>query len=522
MKAIATIHGRHGTIRREFDAPVTLSALLDAHHAAVDQPCGGQGKCGKCRVKVLGALSPVSAQEKKLLPAQQRADGVRLACLASALWDVEIWLERQGQERILTQFSLPALTGKPWSQGLGIAVDIGTTTVAAYLYDLQWRNTLAVTSCTNPQRPMGADVVSRLKASLEGQGPDLKEKITSALGALCQELLQQAGREAQDLTAAVITGNTAMLYLLTGREVSSIAFAPFVPNTTFGQFVPGAQVGLPPHVQAWLPECISAYVGADITCAALYSGLCRHREPVLLADVGTNGEMILSANGKMYTCSTAAGPAFEGAGISQGMTAQEGAISRVDFDGETFTYQVIGHGEAKGLCGSGLVDAVAALIRAAAIDETGRLQMTGHALERHMSRKNNEVSFIFPGSAVSLTQSDIRAVQLAKAAICAGILVLIEEAGIIPGQVDQVLIAGGFGSSIRPEAAEAIGLIPPGFASRTHAIGNAAGAGAAMMLLSDETRKAGARLAAACQTVELSTHPFFSDAYIDCMAFEQD
>ncbi len=525
MNAKAIVHSGEKDIQISFEAPMLLGDLLNRASYTMDRPCGGRGKCGKCSVAARGNLSPMHETELQALSEAERDGGMRLACQAYAQGDVEIRLNAAQGERILTNFVLPARCGKPWGDGLGIAIDIGTTTLAAYLYDLSDARLIAVESGPNPQRSYGADVISRIEVSLAGKGDALRSAITEAISDLKNALLQGSGGADADLHCAVLTGNTAMLYLLTGEPVDSISCAPFEPGTRFGCRIEGERVGLPAHTKVWLPDCIAAYVGADISCALLYAGFLQEAESAgsaarLLADIGTNGEMALCAHDEILTCSTAAGPAFEGAGISCGMTAQQGAISRVEIDGDRLRYSAIGGARAIGICGSGLVDAIAVLLDLEVIDEAGRLQREGHPLAAHMVEIDNQIAFRFPNSDVYITQADVRAVQLAKAAICAGVHTLLDVAGIDPDSVAELQIAGGFGSFIRPESAERIGLIPEGFAVRARAIGNAAGAGAAMMLLDDQCIADGQKLSRICRTIELSNNPVFTDYYIDCMSFE--
>jgi len=443
---------------------------------------------------VEGDLSQPDDQERTLLGDIQ---GERYACMAEALGDVIIqplraWDGAQIQiEGVQAPFSL-----EPWGEGYGLAVDIGTTTVAAYLYRLADGACLAAQSALNPQARFGADVISRIQAALSGQGEILAQTIWQCIKELRNALTDS-------IQATVITGNTAMLYLLCGYAPHALAAMPFRADHLFGEWYDGCMG------RVYLPACIAAYVGADITAALLAADLYRDGTvtdgpPRLLVDIGTNGEIALAANGRLLCCATAAGPAFEGAGISCGMLAKPGAIDRVDYSNGTIRFTVIGEGEALGLCGSGLVDAAAALLEAGLLDETGVLQ-----------------TYTFPGTTVSLTQADIRALQLAKAAICAGMKTLLAESGVTEEEVAELLIAGGFGSRIRPDSAERIGLIPRGLAAKARAIGNAAGMGAGMILLNQSIRDASERVAQTAQVLELSTDPRFMDAYIEGMMFER-
>ena len=336
-----------------------------------DYPCGGQGRCGKCRVLAHGDLSPAAPEELAQLPPQELARGVRLACLARICGpDAELTLLREDGLLVETGGSLHRLEWDPWAAALGICVDIGTTTVAAYLWDLDRRCRLGVASCKNPQERFGADVVSRLDASLAGQGDALRACIVRCLSDLAYQLCRQAGRPVSDVGGAVITGNTAMLSLLRGYDVRDIALAPFQARHLFGESVPARELGLDwgADCQVYLPPCLSAYVGADITCGLLACDILHARGPALLADVGTNGEMALLSDGTIYCCATAAGPAFEGVGISCGSAAVTGAIDAVTVENNALRCHVIGGGTARSLCGSGLLDAVAALRRLELVD----------------------------------------------------------------------------------------------------------------------------------------------------------
>jgi len=490
MPHITIISGKT-TQTHPFNAPVPLHELLAAHGAPIAQPCGGLGRCGKCQVHASGSLSPAPES------------GRCLACQTTATGDVTITLQTPANERIITQGALPPFALNPWGQGFGIAVDIGTTTVAAYLYDLQVGDLLRCDSAPNPQSVFGADVITRMDKAEAGQGEALRKAITGCVAGLIASL-----GEGRDVSSAVITGNTAMFYLLCGHSPSSLLRVPFAMDQRFGCWADPLPLGLPSDARVYLPHCIAAYLGADITTALLASGLfadgkVKNGSPVMLADIGTNGEIVLCANGRLYACATAAGPAFEGAGISMGMTARDGAIAHIT----TNTLEVIGGGEATGICGSGIVDGLAMMLDIGALDETGALE-DGEA-------------YRIPGTGVEITQADVRAVQLAKAAIHAGMRTLIHEAGLSPDQIAFLLIAGGFGSCIDPASAERIGLIPPGFAAKARAIGNAAGMGASMALLSSTSLEDTKAASSSVQIVELAANPVFMDAYIDCMMFSE-
>lgn len=490
----------------EFTPPALLSELLSHEGAPLDMPCGGKGRCKKCEVQAWGALSAPDAREAEL------PGGVRFACMTSALGDVHVSLEKKTGDRIVTDGSRIECPLLPWAQGIGAAIDVGTTTVAAYLYDLSDGSLITTAAERNPQGPFGADVISRLEKSLAGEGEALREVIENCIHSLVKTM---AGDKKVD--ALVVTGNTAMMYLLTGRNPSSITAAPFEMDCTFGEFVEG-------NMRTYLPRCISAYVGADITCAMLANGFFAggsvpQNDTRLLVDIGTNGEMGLITEGKILCCSTAAGPAFEGAGIYMGMTARPGAISKVAYENGSWHIETIGGVPAQGLCGSGLIDAVACMLDAGVLDETGVIDEESHSFTDCVTEADDQLAFRLPGTEVVLTQKDIRAVQLAKSAICAGMKTLLATAQIEPESVRELIVAGGFGSKLDVFSAERIGLLPEGFAKKARAVGNAAGAGASMLLLNQDMLRQSEELAKVCQTIELSGSPLFMEHYVENMMF---
>ena len=519
--------GGAGRTILEYDTPVLLSTIFARQGIPVEMPCGGRQRCLKCRVKASGELSPLTQRERELLTPEEIAAGVRFACMTELRGDARVELPAaSASQRIVTAGSMQDFPLCPWERGVGAAVDIGTTTLALYLYDLEKGRLLATGSERNPQAVFGADVISRLEKALAGEGEALAASIRGGIARLLGESCAQAAVEREAVKALVLTGNTAMLYLLCGQNPASIAAAPFRQDRYFGEFLPASALGMPlaEGARIYLPRCMSAYVGGDITTALMAAGFDRKleiaaSEPELLVDIGTNGEMALAAGGRLLCCSTAAGPAFEGAGIYQGMNAKEGAVSRVALADGEIRCEVIGGGEAKGLCGSGIVDAVAVMVKAGILDETGLINEEGHAFEAYITEVDDQPAFRLPGTGVILTQQDIRAVQLAKSAVCAGMLTLMGEAGMKPEDIGRLTIAGGFGAFIDANAAETIGLIPPGFAAKAVAVGNAAGTGASMTLLSEEIRRRSEALARRAETVELSTSPRFMEYYVENMLF---
>lgn len=483
-----------------------LSDLLIRHQIPCPMPCGGKGKCYKCKIIARGDLSPISSEEKEHLTKDELDQGTRFACMTLVEGTVTLSLPMEGKSSILEQGSLPPFTLAPLTKnnaalkGWGVAVDIGTTTLVAYLYSLEDGTLIDTRARPNPQGAYGADVLTRIEKALAGQGAELAASIRNALRDMMASF-------EKPLSIAVITGNTTMLYLLEARCPKPLAFAPFDADCLYGVWYAGDALSLP-VVHVYLPRCVSAFVGADITCSMLTAGFTGpFTGPRLLVDIGTNGEMALWHEGGMLSCSTAAGPAFEGAGISMGMPAMEGAIHRVFVAGNTVTCDVIGDVAAKGICGSGLVDAIAAMVQLEIIDETGYLE---------------EDCYTLPGTNVSITQEDVRKVQLAKASICAGLETLLHEAGITPEHVSEFIIAGGFGSYIRGESAQTMGLIPKGLLEKSRTIGNGAGMGAAMILLGEGMLEASEKMAEETINLSLATHPYFMERYIERMGFEEE
>lgn len=509
-----------------FTAPVRLSKLFTQNNIAVEMPCGGRQKCLKCKVNATGELSPMSESESSFLTDKEKSENIRYACMTEALGDVKVQLLSAGlyKDNILTDGYFPPFELNPWGKDFGIAVDIGTTTVAAYLYRLSDGTLIKTMAEKNPQSMYGADVISRLQKSLDGEGKALADTIRSCISRLVSKLSKSDSTTTIKVDSLVLTGNTAMLYLLCQRNPKSITMAPFEQDCYFGMFLSARELDLPCDAKVYLPRCISAYVGADITTALLaaeffYQGRVVSDSPKLLVDIGTNGEMALAANGMLWCCSTAAGPAFEGAGIYQGMPARTGAVYQVKIHSNGIICLVLGGGTATGICGSGLLDAVSVMCEAGIIDETGMICEDGHDFTDNITEINGQPAFRLPETQVILTQQDIRAVQLAKSAVCAGILTLIKEAGYTHADIKELVIAGGFGSNINVKSAERIGLIPPGFANKAHAIGNAAGSGASMILLSDTIRMQSEQIGKFTKSVELSTNPYFMDTYINGMMF---
>lgn len=427
--------------------------------------------------------------------------------------------------------------GDTAAQAFGVAVDVGTTTVVAALIDLHTGAVASVHSALNGQAPFGADVISRIShVMLEDDGlATMQQRIVLTLNGLIDQILAASAVERERVYEAVVVGNATMLHLLLGIDPEAIGVGPFIPAVQAAVTLPAAELGLRLHPQARLSTLphLGAYVGADIVAGVLATGLARNRDGQmrLLIDVGTNGEIVLGSVDRTLATAAPAGPAFEGAQIRCGMRASEGAIEGVQI-GEDVALQVIGGAvRPAGLCGSGLVDAVAELVRLGLVNASGRLarpeQVRGRLPEALVDRlvelEGGMRAFLLsdPADGIILTQPDIRALQFAKAAIASGAAVLMAHLGVGAGDLAEVLLAGSFGSYINPASARTIGLVPWVPLERIVAVGNAAGEGAKMALLSFREREAANQLPGFVEYLELSGRTEFNDIFTGALAFPE-
>ena len=476
------IHTADGDHRVSFEGERLLYDLIARLPDAPDRPCG-MGICGRCAVAAQGCLSSSPDTAGKVLACQTYVNG-----------DAEVWLPRR---RALTQietrtrpsaFPFDRLPGT-----FGAAVDLGTTTIVLQLMRMADGEILATVSCENPQRIVAADVIGRIGSAMEGRLGMLSSLVRDAIDSLEREAFSLAKLPGTTADVRVISGNTTMLYLYSDRDPRTLSAAPFEADCLFG-----LQEG-----RDLLPACAGAFVGADITCALLDSGMCGSNDTAMLIDIGTNGEIALRHNGQLYCCATAAGPAFEGGGISCGVGSIPGAIDGASVQDGEITFTTIGNLPATGICGSGLIALTAALLDTEQLDETGAL--------------DDDISL---ADGVMLTQQDIRQIQLAKGAIAAGIEVLLHRAGISCRDVQTLYIAGGFGSHLDLTAASCIGLIPAELAKKAVVLGNASLSGARQILLNQSAWQISAEIAAQAQCLNLAADPHFSDAFIENMMFE--
>lgn len=475
-----------------FEGTPLLRDLLISAGYAVYSPCGGKGKCLKCAVNVSGTVSPPTKEE---INAE-----TRLACKTVLTGDATAVIlgTKHKYSHIQTDTGDFHAGKNGWHYGA--AVDIGTTTVVLKLFSADG-TCVGQASALNPQRVFSSDVIGRIGEALNGKGALLQWQITDCINALLLNSCAQAGIQKDSVERMVITGNTAMLYLLTGRTPESISRFPFKADTLFGTRT--EVLG----IKTYLPPCMNAFVGADITMAVLDSAMCENNVPALLCDIGTNGEIALFKDGKLYVTSAAAGPAFEGAEISCGCGSVDGAIYRVwEEDGGVYAH-TLGNKPAVGICGTGLIDAASAFLEVGSIDENGN-----QLRPLHVSAN---------GGNVYLTGEDIRALQLAKAAVAAGIEILLKRTETKATDVQTLLLAGGFGNKLDPYSAANIGLIPASLASKTRGIGNAALSGAVKMLFDRRLILVSEAIASSAVHIELGGNADFNDAFIRNMKFTE-
>lgn len=490
--AILKIYQGHHCIEEEFTPPMLLAELLEQAGVEVGKPCGGRGRCGKCAVMLSGIVAEETEVEKRF--------GVHLSCQAVVNGDAEVIVPVPQTVSLIEGGSRRDIVPESGLNGRwGAAVDIGTTTLALLLYDLSTGRCAGSATMMNPQATTAADVIGRIDAAVKGKSEMLRRQIATAINALTVSACAELGIAAESVDSYVITGNTTMLYLLTGRDPACLGSAPFQADCLFGttELVNGRL--------AYMPGCLHAFVGADTVCAILACEMMTQHETTLLCDVGTNGELALWHNGSLYVTSTAAGPAFEGAGISCGCNSIPGAIDRVCIDEGVKQCHTIGNGNAIGICGSGLVDAIAAMLQLGAVDETGYMEEDFHLRD-----------------GVYLTQADVRAVQLAKAATCAGIECLLSAAAVQAEAVSRVYLAGGFGCHLNVVNAVRIGLIPSELADKMCVVGNAALDGAAELLLKPEGRHDVANMQKRVQHISLDGNAEFAARYVEAMMFPEE
>lgn len=507
------------------------ATLLEAARQAgiiLTTPCGGKGTCGKC------ALTLVPSGEEVLACQYQVQSDLTVAVPPESrfyehkILDHGIAAGEQIRPTIYRRYE--AAAGR--AEILGVAVDIGTTTVVAKLLDLRTGRCLGTKAVLNPQTRFGDDVISRINyAQSHEHLAELHQVIIACINTLIERLCRHTGVTPSSIYEASVVGNTTMNHIFLRLPVEQLGRAPYQAWSVEAHDVPPAEFGITmnPAGNVHCAENIAGFVGADTTAVALAVDMDAIQDRVLVVDIGTNGEIVLGTREKLYAASCAAGPALEGARIRYGSRAADGAVEAVVFNGD-ISLDTIGASPPRSICGSGLIDAVAVLANLQVVDATGRL----------MDRKNSGGSLPEPIGArvveyegqpafclawnertakpdILLTQRDIRELQLAKAAIRAGIRILMERLEMAEPDIDRVLLAGAFGNYIRPSSAIRIGLLPNVPLDRIQSVGNAAATGAEILLISEECRARAVRLARRIQYVEIAHEPRFNDVFAESM-----
>ncbi len=519
--------------RARVPGETTLLAAAQSVGVELQAMCGGAGTCGGCRVRLThGALSETTEEERQQLSTEELAGGDRLACQAVPLCDVRVDVPPESltaAQRVQLEGEEAPLARSPGRRpgSLGLAIDLGTTKLAVYLLDLSTGATLARGGSMNPQIAYGEDLISRI--AYTDQNPAgarmLREKLVERLNRLVAEICAQAGLSRDRIVDVVAVGNPVMHHLLAGLPVRTLGRAPYRPLTTdaLDLYAQDAGLDLPVGTRIFVPSNIAGYVGADHVAALLSTGIGDTERTALAIDIGTNTEISLARRGRLFSCSSPSGPAFEGAHISAGMRAAPGAIERVHVGRDGVSAYTIGRRPPIGLCGSGIVDAIAGMLEVGALDRRGNLRSGAP----HVRERDGRLEFLLVPAAgtghgrdIVVTRDDVNEIQLAKAAIRAGIDVLLHEAESAPDELEEVAVAGAFGSYLDLESAMRLGLFPDVPIGRFRQVGNAAGAGARRMLLDPASRSAAQAIARRVEYVELAAHAAFHRRFVNAMGFE--
>lgn len=521
--------------------PTILEYCRSHGVTGIEAPCGGKGTCGKCKVTV------TKPYYKEVLACQTKiCDGMEIIvgggtitgvgtdmneAKVSASDEMVVLVDRKSD---MQENPVSVYGNHSSNAGTLAACDIGTTTVVCYLIDKETGQIISTRSGANPQRSFGADVLSRIDAAARADDNDkangglqmMQTQIVYLLNGWISEMLKECGRT--KVSRFSVAGNTVMCHLLMGISPEKLGKAPFMPDEYFGRVFNPLDIGLENCQAMIIFPAVSGFVGGDITAGMMETVNCKAL--TLYLDIGTNGEMALGKGDRYVCCATAAGPAFEGAQIELGMPASRGAVDKVWLEGRRIKYSVIGNDRPVGLCGSGLIDALAVLLKAGIIDENGTI-LSGQELpilfrsyvfelEAEDASQSTEPSLavhIAPG--VYITQEDIRKLQLAKGAIAAGIEVLFKEYGCKPCDLDILTFAGGFGNYIDKASAAAIGLFPPELLDKAKEVGNAAGNGAVSAALSQEAWERALEISGNMRYIELASYPHFNEMYVEHMNF---
>lgn len=494
-------------------------SILDAlkrEDVSIGAVCGGNGSCGKCKIRVINGRSEITEQDRRHFSVNELEAGMRLACFAHPAEEVRIEILFESGEEFSVVTGKSRESGKAAAENAyGIAVDIGTTTIAMHLVGLESGRIIKTYTALNSQRRYGADVISRIKAALEGAGEELRSLIRRDLSYGIRQLAGSARIDRKAVSRVSVAGNTTMIHLLMGYDCSGLGACPFTPVTL--EMIEGDYKSMLGDDFLDADVCvlpgISAFVGGDIVSGLYEIDMDRRDGTVLLIDLGTNGEIALGSCGRILAASTAAGPAFEGGNIRCGTGSVAGAISGVSINGDGVRIKTIGKRQPVGICGTGVIEAVAELAGRGIIDETGRLCGRYFAGGYPLAKAAD-------GADILLDQKDIRQVQLAKAAVRAGIETLLLRCHVRKEDVSGVYLAGGFGLYLDSEKAARIGMLPKELAHKMRAVGNSSLDGAVKCLLCRDGKERLRKIAESAREINLSADPDFNRFYVEYMYFE--
>lgn len=478
----------------------TLYNALIAGGVIFSADCGGKGKCGKCRVKLLkGNIAGVVADE----------NGHISSCRAILTENIEIELIENDIETVdVVTLKTPANNSE-----VGGVLDIGTTTLSAALVDLSSGEVLKKANCFNSQRVFGSDVLSRISAAKNGNLQRLQNMVLNQTNQLLKAL--KKGLEAS-IKKLVVVGNTTMLHIFAGEDPTVLGTYPFTPVFLNTLRLNGETLGINTEEIILLPS-VSAYVGADITAGAVACNLLDTKKIELLVDVGTNGETLLSVGGRLYAASTAAGPALEGASMECGMSSSAGAVNKVFLRGGKFGFTTVKNKPAKGICGSGYIDIIALLLREKLIDENGNFTENPSSIIANRIRNN----CFYLTESVYFSRNDISEFQLAKSAVFSGIDALLKHCNIEVKQIETLYLAGGMGHHINPLNAALSGFIPLALYSKSYAVENSALEGGRRCVVNENYIKLAEEVAQKTEVVELSFSENFKSEFIKNISFKK-
>lgn len=520
-----------------------MTSLWEAEVVPVSE-CGGVGTCGDCRVRFLTDAPPPGPEDFAVLGTSLVDDGWRLSCQVIPSADCHIEIEKlaaRADIRVLTESSAvarstPDEVGPEPASGYGVAVDVGTTTTVCYLLDLATHRQLDVAAFANPQIRFGADVITRIVYAHEGetQLDELQRCLVSRIEHGVLAMFRRHGVEASELARMTAVGNSTMMHLLWGVDPWSLGVAPFQPRFTEAEPRPGSALGfreLSDVVVELLPG-IGGQLGSDTVAGLLALELDETSKPTLVLDLGTNGEIALLGPRGTIACSCAAGPAFEGVHISCGTAAVPGAIEHVDVQAGALRVSTIDGADPIGLCGSGLADAISVLLRCGLLRPNGRLLAGAESpaeapreLAWRLYEADGQRAFALHRNAgsqsISLTQGDIRQLQLAKSAFRTGVEYLLDEMGLDAAAVERVYVGGGFGSHLRVASLIDLGVLPAALRGRVKAVGNIAGMGAQIALGSQAARDRARRIGREVEGLALERWPKFSDQFAEQLFFPE-